>query len=238
MKKVSYWASQHLFWSRLLLILGFAILFGLGIYLGYLFFLEDVKLSDSSQTIVFLVLLIGIFSYPFTHHKHQFWKHSYYRQKVADWTILLAIFLLVMINTNHLLYDWIANDLGEEYQSMLIVDFPSADTDKDKKLNKKAERKRWKLERKKMVKQFKGQLKYLKKQRKAAKQDNTGVDLLFVLYISALIGVLILFIGLLVCALSCSGLGVAAAIVGLGGLGIALVLLVIGIRTKFGKGKR
>ncbi len=235
MKRISIWASKNIILSRTLLVFGYLLIMTFGVYLGSITFLEDFKFNRNLAHLVFFLLLLAIFAYPFGNWKHPFWRPTFYRKKICDWSILSCIFLLIMLNTNQFLFNWIPDVFQNAPYTLTIVETPKEGGLIKDRAHKKQLRKSRKLERKALVKKLKSQLKIWKKQRRAAKKNNTGDDLLFVLYISALIGVLILFIGLLVCALSCSGLGVAAAILGLGGLGIALILLVIGIRTKFGK---
>jgi len=241
MKTIAFWARRNVLLARSLLIVGYTSLIGAALYLGFLSFLEDIIISQKTSLFFFSVLLIAIFFYPRKKAGSSFGHSFFYRKKLSDWAITTAVFFLVFTHTNRALHRWIPGTAGQEGQARLTY-WPEAELKKSLRAQKKWERKQRRMERKKRkaekrrwIKELKSQLKSWKKQRKLMKKQNSGDDLLFVLYISAMIGVLILFIGLLVCALSCSGLGIAAAIVGLGGLGLAMVLLVIGIRSRFGK---
>lgn len=238
MKKISFWAREHKWLSRILIVLGFVALNATGIVTGIL--LKDIGVVLSS--IVFLLFIIfylfGILIYPLRSQTRRSAGNRFYKkQKTADVILAASAFFMIVYLSNRpdSLFRFetlrsmgaISSSLPKDstattYKS--ITAFSASLKDKDGKILK------WK-EKKKLLKE---QVRGIKKAKDVSEGGKVGLIILSVVVALGLVYLL----GALSCSLSCNGSDAAALLVGVGGLALIIFLLVITIKAINHKNKK
>lgn len=240
MKKISFWAKTHKRTARILIVVSFILLNGLGIFIGIS--LTDIKISIPAIAMIFCctVYLIALFIYPSKADKGKKMSTArfYLKQKSCDLILVASSFFMFIYVSNHpqvlfqqysilkasvnIPFSLPKDSVTRTFKS--IKDFSASMKDESGKTLK------WK-ERKKLLKD---QIRGIKKSNDLSDGAKAGLIILSVL---VALGLLIL-IGALACNLSCSGSDGAALLLGIGGTALVIFLLVITIRAINQKNKK
>ncbi len=240
MKKISLWAKSHKWPARIIIIVSFVLLNGLGIVTGLL--LRDLQVILPSATLLFFVSLYagGVLFYPRKKRTVDGQARSIYyrRQKTCDMLLVGSTFLLIVYLANQprqlfnyppLFASAMATTPSLPKDSSLrsfkpINAFAASMKDENGKLLK------WK-ERKKMLKE---QIRAIKNDKEPSPGGKTGLIILSVIVALGLIGL----VGSLACTISCGGSEALAIVVLIGGTALVVALLVYVIRRIMGKSKK
>lgn len=240
MKKISLWAKSHPWPARIIIVVSFILLNGLGIVTGLL--LRDLQVILPSATLLFFVSLYagGVLFYPRKKNGGHGQARSlfYRRQKTCDLLLVGSTFLMIVYLGNHprQIFNYPSpfssamastsslpkDSLNHAYKSGR--DFMATVRDEKGKLLK------WK-ERKKL----------LKTQIKAIRHDDDlspgAKAALIILCVLVALGLSYL-VASLACSLSCSGSEAGAVVVAIGGSALIIFLTIIAIRAIMGKKKK
>jgi uncharacterized membrane protein len=229
-KQLSYWAKQHKWSSRFIIIISFIIMNALGIITGFLF--SDLNIEFSAWFLVLAILIFGIAWLRYPAKKSS----PYGFRKTCDAVLISTTFLMFMYFGNRqvtpispsvfsasaITSTLLPKDSTKTYKSP--EDFKKSLQDKNGKPLK------WK-ERKKLLKQ---QVKAIKKDKTLSAGGKVGLIILCV--VMAL--VLTYLVAAIACSLSCSGAEGAAVVVAIFGLaGVALLTFFV-IRSIVRKSRR
>ncbi|MES1220821.1 MAG: hypothetical protein ABUT20_35300 [Bacteroidota bacterium] len=237
MKKISFWAREHKWLSRILIVLGFVALNATGIVTGIL--LKDIGVIFSSFVFLSIIIfyLFGILIYPLRSQSSRSAGSRFYKkQKTADVILAASAFLMIVYLSNRpdSLFRFEALSSKGAISSSLPKDsaatykpisaFSASLKDKDGKSLK------WK-EKKKLLKE---QIKGIKKAKDMSEGGKVG---LIVLSVVVALG-LIYLLAALSCSLSCNGSDAAALLVGVGGLALIIFLFIITMKAINHKNKK
>ena len=239
MRKLSSWANHHKPQARIIIILSFVLLTGLGIATGVL--LKDVGVSISSSAILVTIVayIIGVIAYPSKTLKGKKLNAVafYLRQKSCDLLLAASTFCMIVYFSNQ--PEKVFNYSTPLNAAMPVAaSFPKDSTQTYKTIEAfKASLKdetgkslKWK-EKKKLLKE---QIRGIKKSDEMSKGAKLA---LIILSVAVAIGLLYL-VAALACNLSCNGSGGAAILLTIGGAGLVIFLLLIAIRAIVGKKKK
>ena len=236
-KQISFWAKEHKWASRFIIVLALIIISASGIFTGYLLKTLDITFSSQILWSAIVVFLIAWFNYPL---KKKITgttarTRSYIIRKSCDLVLIGATLMMCIyfgnresspINyfalTSSAATFTLPRDSSKAYKS--LEEFKKMMFDKDGKPLK------WK-ERKKL----------LKKQVKAIKNADdmsTGGQVALIILCVLLALILAYGVAALACSLSCSGAEGAAVIVAIFGLAGIILLTVFLIRRILRKPKR
>lgn len=239
MRKLSSWANHHKTQARIIIILSFVLLTGLGIATGVL--LKDVGVSISSIAILVTIVayIIGVIAYPSKTLKGKKLNASvfYLRQKSCDLLLAASTFCMIVCLSNQpeKVFNY-STPLNAAIPASIL--FPKDSTLKTYKTIEafKASLKdetgkslKWK-EKKKLLKE---QIRGIKKSDEMSK----GAKLALIILSVAVASGLFYLVMVLACNLSCNGSEGAAALVAIGGVGLVVFLLLIAIRAIVGRKK-
>lgn len=240
MKKISYWAKTHKWPARIIIVVSFIVLNALGIFIGIL--LNDLNISLSFISLLCFCFLyaLGVFMYPSKREKGQKLSFAvfYIRQKSCDFILAASAFGMFIYLGNH------PEKIFQGYSSLGATIEMNTSLPKDslskgyKKISefsaslkdKDGNQLKWK-ERKKLLKE---QIKGIKKSNDLSKGNK---PLLIILSVIVALGLLTL-VASLACDLSCNGSDFLAAVVGLGGTALIIILFLAVLRSIQGKKKK
>ncbi len=239
MKKLSLWAKNNKWPSRIILAFGILLINAAGIVTGLL--LKDLGIIIPSAFFLLLVLIYftAIILYPAKSQKRKLgFNRFYYRQKTCDSLLAATAFCMFIC---------ISNDKTpfKTYFSILqsvsaSTPLPIADSSLKNYKSLPVFSKSLKGEDGKLL-NWKERKKLLKAQVKAIKQSTDmskgGKTALIILSVLLAIG-LIFLVASLACNLSCNGMDGAAVLVGIGGTALVVFLLILVIRSINGKKKK
>lgn len=218
MKKISYWAKDHIWQSRLIIITIYILLNILGIFTGKL--LEDVNVNLPQFCFIacagFTIVLW--FFYPGKSKK------LYVRRKLFDFSLGAITFLMIMYTGNNWAHLFIKS---ESAQASKIIRVSKDSTITNNRLitnfiNSIKSMDVSKLSQKEKIKIIKKQIKEIKKDQETSKGEKTMLIIL-----SVIIAIALLFLlASLACSLSCAGSEALALLVALGGTFLIIFLLV------------
>ena len=239
MKKLSFWARDHKWPARFIIVFSFVLLNTAGIVTGML--LDDLKVTipSAALTLSIIIYFTGIFFYPSKSEKRKLTAGLFYKkQKTCD--IILAtstFFILICISNNRFRSIQYfpalqatavnkptlpADSIVKTYKS--IAAFSASLKDETGKSLK------WK-EKKKLLKE------QVRAIRKSNEPSKGGKVILIILSVIVALGLIALVAGL-ACNLSCNGSDAAAVLIGLGGTALVIFLLFVAIRAIKGKKKK
>jgi len=237
-KQLSYWAKDHKWTSRFIIVFSFIILDILGIMTGQL--LGDLNTTISSTILVISIFLFSIIWSIYPVKKAvtdpNIKRRSYIFQKACDLLLISATFLMFvyfgnrqtspldtsLFNASAVTTSLLPGDSTKTYKS--IEEFKKMMKDENGNPLK------WK-ERKKVLKQ---QIKDIKKDKTTSTGGKVGLIILCVL----LAVVLAYGVAALSCSLSCSGSEGAAVVVAILGFTGIILLTIFLIRSIVRKSKR
>ena len=244
MKKLSLWAKNNPAKARV--VIGLAHVFGgvNAILLGIILYITDFGYSPWLMFSLANLFFVAFFFYPKRGFSRRWFRYSYFRQKLHDFTLVVSGILAFALMVNNFLSLSSPTVPEVNGEAKLIVhrgnSLPEADA-------KKGFRSTLKAKSRQLRKNIKKELKELKRAWKAQKQ-NGNPGLVKALLIMLTIGVAVtlgMLVAALACNLSCSGyeaLAVIVLILGWGGivwLGIIAVkniLLRVGQEKPVGEG--
>ncbi len=223
MKKISYWAKNHVWTTRFLIILIYILLNIIGVYTGKL--LNEINiLMPQSYLVVFIICSIALWLwYPDKNAKNKFSSSSYGRRKLFDFSLGAVTFLLIIYAGNNWEHLFLQNgsakasnitELSKDssiYNVPLIKNFIASI--KGCEVSKLSQREKIRL--------IKRQIKAINNDKETPKSDKT---LLIILSILIAIGLLI-GLAALSCSIACSGSGALAIIVAIGGTFLIIFFL-------------
>jgi hypothetical protein len=99
MKRLSFWANQHKWSARLLIVIGYLVLNAAGFLIGDLLELLGVHVSSWFIYLLCAAALCGFMAYPYPGEKHRY-RCYYGKQKACDGILLTTTFLLVISAAN------------------------------------------------------------------------------------------------------------------------------------------
>lgn len=240
MRKISFWAKNHKWPSRIIIVTSFIALNVLGIITGDLLNQLHISIPIGMMLGFMGVFLMAMIAYPAKRSKRIKLNPAafYLRQKTCDFILAATTFCMLLYLGNHpdRLFQFSpslnaaiktesslpGDSLTKSYRS--IKEFTVLMKDENRNDLK------WK-ERKKLLKE---QIKGIKKANELSDGEKTLLVVLSILVALGLIGL----ITALACNLSCSGSDAAAVLVGIGGTAVIVYLLVITIRSIYGKRKK
>lgn len=226
MKTISRWGQRHPWKTRLIITLiqfllgGYAALGGIWLYAqGWV--LPGYLLSIS----VGLFLLATLF-YPDRRSHRRLFRHTYYRQKGLDLSLIVLSLMMVMSVSNQYTHSVVTDNLP--YRVELMVNKTHS---KQLKSERKSIREHLKQQRQKVKTEVRALVKEMKAQKASGEQ--------ILLIILTILGALVLLYGLaaLSCSIACSGADGLAILVFLVGLGLIVWLTVVLIKKISRKGK-
>ena len=239
MKKISFWAKNHKWLSRIIIILSIIIINIAGIRVGTL--LNDLNVVLPLFIFLLLIVLycVAVLYYPSKESKQGSPHGAFYkRQKTCDFILTASAFcMMICISNDHFsdtkffttLHATIpakpvlpGDSAAKTYKT--IAAFSASLKDENGKSLK------WK-EKKKLLK---AQIRGIKK---ASNMSTAGKIGLIVLSVVVALG-LLTAVASLACDLSCSGSDGAALLVGIGGTALIIFLLTISIKAILRKKKK
>ena len=239
-KKLSLWAKNHKWTTRLLIIAAFILLDITGIIIGLLMNDLNIMLPPVTFYIFVILFFVAMGLYPDKATKGTLYsKHRFYiRQKTCDLVLAGSAFLMIVcISNDNMIFKenyipvnaatqnsfaFIRDSTLKPYKSIAV--FSASMKDKEGKLLK------WK-ERKKLLKE---QSKGIKKANDISKGGKAALMVLCGLVASGLLTLVLAWS----CSLSCSGSDGAAILVGVGGTVAVIFLVILAGRLIYGKKKK
>ena len=100
MKKISLWASKHPWQSRFLIVLIYLALNFIGLVAGDVLFSSHLIIPADLIYVTSIIFLLAILLYPQKKNKHRY-PNFYKRQKLTDFILASASFLLIISFGNH-----------------------------------------------------------------------------------------------------------------------------------------
>ena len=95
MKQISFWAREHKFLSRILIIFGFFFLNICGLFSGDMLFAMNIVLTPVFYFAAILIFLFGLVFYPLKKNKKKYF-NFYRRQKLTDGILIFSTFLFLI----------------------------------------------------------------------------------------------------------------------------------------------
>jgi hypothetical protein len=239
MKKISFWAKNHKWPSRIIIVLSIILLNAIGIEIGTLLNDLNVVIPLFIFFLLIILYLAGVIYYPSKAGKNRFTSAGFYRrQKTCDIILAASAFCMtIYISNDHFPGTKFFTGLYATTPTKLIS--PADSTAKSYKSIaafsaslKGADGKSLKWKEKKKI--LKVQIRGIKK---ASDISTGGKIALIVLSVAVALGLLAL-IASLACDLSCSGSDGAAILVGVAGTALIIFLLVLAIKAITGKKKK
>ena len=239
-KQLSFWAREHKWLSRFIIVFSFIIMNVLGIITGLL--LSDLAMTFSTWFIVLSVLIFGIAWLKYPSKKQVIDKieknRVYVFRKTCDAVLIVTTFMMFVYFGNHQVTPFNTPVFSASAVTSFSIPKDSTKTYKSleefRKSLKDENGKPLKLkERKKLLKE---QVKAIKKDKTTSRGDKVGLIILCVL----LALVLAYAVAAISCSLSCSGsegAAVVVAVLGLVGVGLLTFFLIRGIVRKSRKEK-
>ena len=234
-KQLSFWAREHKWLSRFIIVFSFIVMNVLGIITGLLF--NDLAITFSSWFIVLTVLTFGIAWMKYPRRNPVTGKAEkncdYIMRKTCDAVLIGTTFLMFVYFGNREATPFSAPVFSASAVNSFSLPKDSTKTYKSieefRKSLKDENGKPLKLkERKKLLKE---QVKAIKKDKTTSRGDKVGLIILCVL----LALVLAYAVAAIACSLSCSGsegAAVVVAVLGLVGVGLLTFFLIRGIVRK------
>ena len=231
MKNLSKWASTHAISARIIIAVSHVLILFDALFLGFLSYAYDLILPYWFLFILGNVFFIAYFIYPYRGDKKGLFKHSYYKQKVLDFTLVSSAGLALIVGMNlfcNAQDGRVKTDRGEAKLIALKLQSeppPASDHLMTKITNS--------------VKESRAELRAELKSLKSEFKQQSGEFGLAMLKFFLTIVLIFLFLALLFgvtflsCSVSCSGnegLGIVIALLGLVG---SIWLLVIAIKAIF-----
>jgi len=236
MKKISFWAKDHKWASRILIIVSIALLNVIGIITGILLNNLNVVIPVFIFYLILIIYLASFIVYPAKANKRRTsFKTFYGWQKTCDFILSASAFVMIICITN----GSPAIKIFKNLYAATPVSVPSDSATKSYKSIKEfsaslkdasGKSLPWK-EKKKLLKE---QVRGIKKANDMSQGGKIALIILSALVATALLTL----IAAAACDLSCSGSDAAALIVGVGGTALIVFLLIIAIRAITGKKKR
>jgi membrane protein implicated in regulation of membrane protease activity len=237
-KQLSFWAKNHKWSSRFIIVFAFIIMSFLGIVTGFLFNSLDVIFTPLILLSVILIFILAWLKYPLkkvnanTKEKNR----SYILQKSYD---------LILIGSTFIMFVYFGNRQTSPVNYFVLTTSavnssskPKDSTNTYKSINEF--KKMMKDENGKTLK-WKERKKLLKKQIKAIEKANdlSASGKVFLIILCVLLAVLLAYgVAALACSLSCSGAEGAAVVVAILGLAGVILLTVFLIRSIIRKSKK
>jgi len=225
MKSISIWAKSNIWQSRMLIIVIYIFLNGIGITTGMLLSEINIHLPYAYFMALILITIILWINYPDKHQKRSFSSTSFYvRRKTFDFLLGTVTFLFIVYAGNHLEQ---MNLETETATASVIVPLSKDSAILNHPLLKDfisslKNREVSKLSQREKIKLIKKQIKAINRDSGTSKSDKT---LLLILSILIAIG-LISGLAALSCSIACGGAEALAVIVFAGGLFLIIFFLV------------
>ena len=234
MKNLSKWAKKHPVSSRIIIAFSHVLIVLSGLFLGFLTYVQDYKLASWLLPLLGSLFFIAYFLYPNRQEVKGWFKYSYLRQKVLDFTLVITHFLILAIGFNHFAFSPSFNTSPTSYQArstsyearLVVLDVKPQVEKKNKKKRRSQLRKTFK----KMKKKIKTELKQMKRamKKKGNKKEARLIQILLLLLTLGVAVALGALIAGLACQLSCSGQeGLATAVLILGWTSIVLLSIIV-----------
>lgn len=222
MKKISYWAKEHVWQTRLIIVLIYILLNIIGMFTGKLLNEINVIIPRLYFAICICFTIILWIWYPVKRTKGK--RVSYTRRKLFDFFLGTVTFLMIIYAGNHWEKLFITSETAQAskaarlykdsslYNHPLIQNFIASINSKDITS----------LTQKEKLRLIKKQIKEVKRDKETSKSDKTVLIIL-----SVLVAIGLLFgLAALSCSISCGGAEALAAIVAIAGTFLIIFLLV------------
>jgi hypothetical protein len=206
MYTISLWASRHLWYARILIVVGFLLLTELALFIGSTLQLLQVSLPMSFFYAAIAVFLAVFLLYPYKKYGHWF-ANSYRYQKTCDSVLLVTTFVLLTYVGNR------PEAVLQLTTAQATAAVPNTIPAVHPTIKNGAERMQSVLQKvsKKALKQ--GLYKKVKQLRKAYKKTSNGGKIGLIVLTVVIAFLLLSAIAALSCSISCSGAeGLAIAI--------------------------
>lgn len=224
MKKISFWAKGHVLQSRILIIFFWITLNIIGVFLGKLFKELNITIPEYSFNICLCFLLILWIKYPQNRNKATYRRHIFYfHKKLFDLFFAVLTFIVIVYTGNH----WKNLSVNTQkaaastilnlpkdssvYKNLIIKNFIFIIKSQDKSRVSSHDKR----------KLIKKQIRTINKTKDLSKTEKTILIILSILIASTLL----MGVAVLSCSLSCSGMEGLAALVGIGGITLIIILL-------------
>jgi len=226
MRKISHWASCHIWLTRFIIIGIYLLLNLMGLFLGDLLFSVGVVIKPLFLFAPCSIVLVGLFLYPSQKERNKY-RNFYLRHKTADLFLATSTFLFITYGGNHL-NNIKSAGTSNLYAASVSIPIPSNDTkllpNKVLRENKDPQPETKKpLSKKELKKMLKSKLHEWRKHYKEA--GSGGKAALIILSILVAVG-LIFLLSALACSIACSGAEALSIIVLILGVGLIIFLLV------------
>ena len=237
MKQISYWAKEHPWAARIIIIACYIGINITGLITGYLLNELSLSLSSLFLFIVILIFLAGVISYP-----SRTWRGStlskeacYVRRKSFDFLLIACTFFMIVYCGNH--FNQLPLNFATSEAAIVFTPARSADSSvkgyksiesfKASMKNSEGKKLKWKA-RKKLLK------KQLNEIEMAPELSTTEKILLTILSLAIAFGLFYL-LAALSCSISCGGAEGLAIVVAVVGLAAIVLLLVWAFRKIYRK---
>jgi hypothetical protein len=232
MRKLSYWAKQNPWKSRIIIVTSHILLLLLGWFTGTL--LSEAGISLPGILLLFFILyyLAAVFFYPAKKDKAAIGSYHYYiKQKASDFSLAAAAWgmIICIANNKNAPNEYFQNSLASSIETVIVKAKPTA-AEILESLKYRDKSTLTKEEKRILKKEFRLQLKKyavakVTGDKKAG--DDAGLIILAIVVAIGLLGL----VGALACSISCNGSSGAAIIVALLGIAAVVVGLVAVIRS-------
>lgn len=231
MKKLSIWAKCHPWLARLIIVISHILLLILAWDLGLRTASLNIYLSPFVAKCFGLIFCVACILYPIKGMTKGFFRHSYVRQKSADFVVLLATFLMFTSVFNALCFSPEAVYWKAEPKVVQVVNKTS-----EVRENVIPSMKDVKRAMKKYEKQVRKDMRAAKKRYKQ-QQNDVGVKILLTVLVA--VGAILLLgaVGSLSCTLSCNGQEGLAGVVFILGLTGIVILSIVALKAIWRKKK-
>ena len=239
MKHISFWASRHIWLTRLLIFLIYILLNAIGWITGDLLNVMGIELNHAFILVCITLTIVGLFIYP-THNKKISSPKLFRIHKTADIMLASATFLFIVFAGNRLNNTLPGNSANGASMVTALPKTLNSFTDPTPKSFSKISKPELKKKKHSFREWRKNMKAALKEIRQAYRQDDNSKRITLVV-VSIIVGViLILLLAALSCSLACSGAEALAFILlifGVTGIVFGLVRIIKNINKKYKKVK-
>ena len=215
MKNLSFWARDHKWSARFLIVFSFVLLNCIGLFLGDALVVAKFIVPSLWIYAIAFIFIVAFVTYPSKKEKSKY-KNFYRRRKTADLLLLTTSFLLIISYGNHYLLQRNQSPFHFTYANASEIStnvLPANENSIVPSPKKKSS----------LIKQWRKKLKENIRTIKKEYKDATPGERAALIVLTLIVAVALLYLVLaLSCNLSCSGSDGAALVVGL--LGTALIV--------------
>jgi hypothetical protein len=229
MKNISIWGKNNPWKARLIIAVAHFMLVAIAVLIGVWSYIDDVRITNGMMITVLLIFILTAFFYPIRGSRSMLFGASYHRRKKSDALLLLSATFLLSGGVNQFCFAPVYENVKTPVARQVVHRNTEAIRAQPSIYEKKATKESLRIQKKNL----KHKVKVLKKEIRT--EEPMGNNFLLRLFLgmitlAAMFGFLVV-ISNLACQLSCAGMGGAAFLVSIGGLGLAIFLTIIIFRS-------